>query len=65
MCIMDRLMGRALGIPGLIFQAKVAKFGTNVGLNMLINISSEFITTAKIFGDIFTHPLSSHSENHR
>ena len=30
------------GIPRLIFQAKVNKFGTNVGLNMLIYISSRF-----------------------
>ena len=30
------------GIPGFIFQAKVTKFGANVGLYMLINISSGF-----------------------
>ena len=29
-------------IPELIFQAKVTKFGTNVRLNMLININSGF-----------------------
>ena len=29
----------SFGIPGLIFQARVIKFGTEVGLNMLINIS--------------------------
>ena len=28
------------GIPVLIFQVKVITFGTNVELNMLINISS-------------------------
>ena len=30
----------SFGIPGLIFQAKVTKLGTKVGLNMLININS-------------------------
>ena len=29
-------------IPGLIFQAKVTKFGTKTGLKMLININSGF-----------------------
>ena len=32
----------SLGIPGLNFQAEVTKFGRNVELNMLINISSRF-----------------------
>ena len=32
----------AFGIPELIFQARVTKFGTKVGLNMVINISSGF-----------------------
>ena len=39
---MDYIMSWALGIAGLIFQAKVTKFGTNVGLSMLVNISSGF-----------------------
>ena len=30
-----------VGIPGLIFQAKVTKLGTHVGLNMLIDINAE------------------------
>ena len=30
------------GFPGFIFQAEVIKFGANVGLNMLINISPGF-----------------------
>ena len=30
------------GFPGLIFQDLVTKFGANVGLNMLINISPGF-----------------------
>ena len=30
----------SFGIPGLIFQPKVTKFGTKVGLQMLININS-------------------------
>ena len=32
----------SFGIPELIFQARVTKFGTKVGLNMLIDISSRF-----------------------
>ena len=32
----------SFGIPGLIFQAKVTKFSTKVGLKMLININSVF-----------------------
>ena len=32
----------SFGILGLIFQAKVTKFGTKVGLKMLININSGF-----------------------
>ena len=32
----------SFGIPGFIFQAKDTKFGTNVGLNMLITVSSKF-----------------------
>ena len=32
----------SFGIPELIFQAKVTKFSTKVGLNMLINMSSGF-----------------------
>ena len=35
-------------IPELIFQARVTKFGTKVGLNMLINISSAFIHNRQI-----------------
>ena len=30
------------GNPGLIFQVKVIKLGTDVGFNMLLNISSRF-----------------------
>ena len=37
----------SFGIPGLIFQAKVTKFGTNVGLQMLINIISGFFHNNK------------------
>ena len=37
----------SFGIPGLIFQAKATKFGTKVGLNMLININSVFFIVAK------------------
>ena len=36
------------GIPRLIFQAKVNKFGTNVGLNMLININFIMTRTLKV-----------------
>ena len=44
----------SFGIPGLIFQAKATKFGTKVGLNMLINISSGFFIIAKnILGKFF------------
>ena len=32
----------SFSIPGLIFQAKVTKFGRNIGLNMFINISPGF-----------------------
>ena len=32
----------SLGIPGLIFQAKVTKFGTKVGLKMFISINSRY-----------------------
>ena len=35
------------GIAGLILQAKVTKFGTYVGLNMFINISSGFYHNRK------------------
>ena len=41
MGIMDRF------IPGLIFQAKATKLGTHIGLNMLIDISSEFNNDCK------------------
>ena len=37
----------SFGIPGLIFQAKVTKFGTHVGLNMVIAISSGFNDISK------------------
>ena len=37
------------GIPGLIFEAKVSKFGTNVGLMMLINIDSGFYHNCQKF----------------
>ena len=43
MCILDQLISRTFGIPGLIFQAKVTKFGTNVGLNMLIITNYGFL----------------------
>ena len=37
MRIMDRFNEPdSFGIPGLIFQAKVTKFGTNVGLNIQV-----------------------------
>ena len=36
----------SFGIPKLFFQAKVTKFRTKVGLNMLINISSGFFIIA-------------------
>ena len=32
----------SFGFPGFIFQAQVTKFGANVGLNMLIDISPRF-----------------------
>ena len=38
----------SFGIPELIFQAKVTTFGTKVGLNMLINISSGFSHNCQI-----------------
>ena len=56
---------RNFGIPGFIFQAKDTKFGTHVGLNIAINISSEFYHNRKIFCEIFTSFPTSHFENHR
>ena len=38
------------GISGLIFQVKV---GTNVGLNMLINLRSGFVITKNFFVRLF------------
>ena len=38
----------------LFFQAKVTKFGTNVRLNMLINISSRFLAATKQLYDWFS-----------
>ena len=44
----------SFGIPGIIFQAKVTKFGTNVRLNKLFNITSVFYHHWKTkFGEIF------------
>ena len=51
----------SFGIPGLIFQAKVTKFGTKVGLKMLININSESFHNWQ--NKIFV--ATSHTENHR
>ena len=45
MHIMGHSMSRpllAFGIPGLILQAKVTEFGTNVGLNKIFNITAGF-----------------------
>ena len=43
MHIMNNLMSQPiLAFLGSVFQAKVTKFGINVGLNMLINKSSRF-----------------------
>ena len=42
-----------LAFLGYFFQVQVIKFGTNVGLNMLINISSDFVITTKFFGEFF------------
>ena len=55
------------GIPGRIFQVKTIKFGTNVGLNMLlrVNISSGFYHRCNVFGDFFTRFPTSRIENHR
>ena len=45
MRIMEHLMSQPFfAIPGLIFQAKVTKFGTNVVVNMLISTSSGFFS---------------------
>ena len=41
------------GIPGFIFQAKITKFGANVGLNMLINISPGFYHIRKKWAIVF------------
>ena len=38
----------SFGIPELIFQVKVTKFGIQVGLNMVINISSAFTHNRQI-----------------
>ena len=46
----------SFGIPVLIFQAKVTKFVTKVGLKMLININSFFFIIGKknvVFTDHF------------
>ena len=53
-------------IPGLIYQAKVTKFGTKVGLNILININSGFfhIQQKKILVNFCSHFATSHTENH-
>ena len=58
---MDRFMSWAL-----LAYLKVTKFGTHVGLNMLINISCEFYHNRqkKIFGEIFMRFPTSHIENH-
>ena len=48
----------SFGIPGVIFQAKVTKFGTKVGLKMLININSGFFhNQQKKLGANFFHIL--------
>ena len=47
MHIMDHLIN--FDIPVLIFQVKAIQFGTNVGLNILLNISSGFMITTKVF----------------
>ena len=45
----------SLGIPELVFQAKVTKFGTKVGQNMLINISSGFFHNCQNFFFTFSN----------
>ena len=45
MCIIDHLMTISFGISGLIFQAKVTELATNVGQNILSNITSGFVIT--------------------
>ena len=55
----------SFGIPELIIQAKVTKYGTKVGINMLINISSVFFhNSQKKIGDFLSHFATSHTENH-
>ena len=63
MRIMDHVNEPAsFGIPGLIFQAKFTKFGTRVGLKMLININSGFffIIGKKKIGEFVSHFATSH-----
>ena len=54
----------SFGIPGLIFYAKVTKFGTNVGLSMLININFGFYQNLQQKWQILSHFPTSHIENH-
>ena len=42
----------SFGISGLICQAKATEFGMHVGLDMLINIGSEFYHNCKKNWDI-------------
>ena len=65
---MHHLMSRPLlAFMNSFFQAKVTKYGTKVGINMLINIGSGFfiIGIKKNFGIFFSHFPTSHMENHR
>ena len=53
------------GIPGLIFQAKVTKCGTNIWWNRLIDIGSGFYQHhEKILAIFFSHFPTSHIKNH-
>ena len=56
----------SFGIPGLIFQAVVTKFGVHMGLNMLIKLTPGFSHNHKNnLGDSFTHFSTFHIENQR
>ena len=55
-----------LGHPELIFQAKVNKFGTNIGPNRLFSISSGFYNNRKnFFCRMFSHLPTWHIKIHR
>ena len=67
MCIIDHLMSWSiLSFQDSFFKSKVIKFGTNVWINMLVNISFTFYRNRNIFFcKSFTQFPALYSENYR